>query len=345
MKLRTALVAVLGLALPSAAFAQKGTPIKPDGVPDKGEAEAEDPDAGGEGGAEVEMEEEAPPEDMEGIAENPDAPRLDDGDKGVEQHLPPAKRTGYPIEQVQRPLTLPAVTSEVGLDADFVADNGSSVDLELGLRAKYAINRQWQLGLRYLIGGVYEDATAMSTKFNTGKAFGLDVTFLAQDFVAAHLTVPVYVDPVAVGLTLGAPMKFRFANDKLAIVALDDLLDIRLARFIPSLTSEALNEAQVSSDMTGTVQTKALIHIRAGVEVQMQKNLAIGGGFVQTFPAGGGGGGSFPGTDVVTTTTTTLEGFGQFSPSPKFDLWGRIGWGSLSDLGSFGLTFGAQFRI
>src|SRR5689334_11978303 len=142
MKLRSALVLALGLAVPSVALAQKGKPIAPDGVPDKDETAA-DPDEGGEatgeGGTDVEMEDEAPPDDMEGTSENPDAPRLDEG-KEVEATLPKATRVGYPIEEVQRPLTLPAVTSEVGLDAGFVASNGNSTDLELGLRAKYAIN-------------------------------------------------------------------------------------------------------------------------------------------------------------------------------------------------------------
>jgi len=347
MKLRTALVAILGLTIPSVALAQKGKPLDPDGVPTKPGDEGADPDeggeaTGGEGGAEVELEDDPPPDDMEGTAENPDAPRLGDDTAAARVKVPVGKRTGYPLEEVLRPITLPEITSEVGLNAGFVAD---PTDLELGLRARYGITRQWQLGLTYLIGGVYEDAAAMSTKFNTGKAFGLDVTYLAQDFIAAHVTVPVYVDPVAVAITLGAPLKYRFANDKIAIVALDDLLDIKIATFIPSLTNEQLNEARVASDMTGTVQAQALIHLRAGVQVQLQPKLMVGGQFVQTIPAGGDSSGGNPGAGVIDESKTLLEGFGQLSPSPRFDVWGRIGWGALDDLGSFGLTFGAQFRI
>ncbi len=328
MKLRTALVATLGLSVPSLASAQKG-----DGAPAPVEGEAE-------GGAEVEMEDEPPPEDMDGTAENPDAPRNDD-EVDVVAKAPPVVRAGYPIEQVLRPITLPATTSEIGIDAGIAAD---PLDLELGLRARYGITRQVQLGLRYLIGGVYEDEASMDTTFNTGKAFGLDVSYLIKDFVAAHVTVPVYVDPVAVAVTLGAPMKFRFANDKFAIVALDDLLDIMIYNFIPSLTDESVNEKRVANDESNTVQAKALMHLRAGIEVQLQPELMIGGQFVQSFPIGDASG-TTAGTGVISETTTALEGLGQFSPSPKFDVWGRIGWGNLTDLGSFGLTVGAQFRI
>lgn len=323
MKLSAAIVATL-LAVPTIASAQEEDENK------EGEA----------GGTEVELEDDVPPEDMEGTAENPDAPvrEVDEVDKTV---APGTKESGYPVAQVKRPITLPQMTSEVGLDAGFIAD---PVDLELGFRARYGITRQWQVGLRYLIGGVYEDGASMDTTFNTGKAFGLDVTFLAKDFIAAHLTIPVYVDPVAVGIILGAPIKYRFANDKLAIVALDDFLEIMVATFSPSLTSERHNEALVVSDMAGDILPRTRINLNGGVEVQLKPDLALRGMFHVSVPQGGSSGG-FPGSGSIYENKTGIDATLQFTPSPRFDVWGKAGWDTLETLKSFGITAGAQFRI
>jgi hypothetical protein len=334
---RAVLVAALGVALPATASAQK-----PD---DKAEKKKPAPppagDKAGSGdGQSVQMEEDdTPPSDMEGTSENPDAPKLGDETTTVGPAAPKAVRTGYPIEEVLRPITLPAVTSEVGVD---LRSTFSSIDTNVGIHARYGITRQWQLGVRYGVGGIFDSpvTAAAETKFNTGKALGLDVTYLVFDWLAAQVTVPVYIKPYAMALELGAPMKFRF-GDKLAIVALDDIVDIRLTKFIPSLTDERVNAAGAAAVESGTTTTKANIHFRGGVEYQVSPQLAVKGDFVQTVPTAKSQDAFAPSSDPF-----GLEVLGQYSPSPKMDLIGRMGIDDFTSTKStFGLLFAVQYRI
>jgi hypothetical protein len=324
-RLRAALFAAT-LLVPAAAFAQDPKEPKDKDKPAEG--------AGGEG-QEVELEEDPPPEDMEGTAENPDAPRLvDEGGAVADTAAPAPVRTGYPIEEVLRPITLPKMTSEVGLDVRSTFD---PMDLETGLRARYGITRQWQVGLRYLIGGLYDEPTMPEESgFNTGKAFGVDVTYLVFDWLGAHLTLPFYVDPFAMGVTLGAPMKFQFGGDDgFAIVALDDFIDIRIAEFVPSLTSEMVNEIWVEAVDTGTTTARGNLHLRAGVIKQLKPEMAIRGNFVQTFQ-------DFGDED----NPTGVEAILQYSPNKDLDVTGRLGIDALDQISeTFGLLVAAAYRI
>lgn len=314
-RLRAALVAGLVATVPVTALAQPKGDEEPKGD-----------------GQEVELEDDPPPEDMEGTAENPDAPKLPFEEEPVDQpDAPPPVMTGYPIQEVLRPLTLPAVTSEVGLE---VGSRFDPVDMEMALRARYGITRQWQVGVRYLIGGVYEDEMTEESGFNTGKAFGVDLSYLVFDWMAAKITLPFYVDPFAMGVTIGAPMKFRFA-DKFAIVALDDFLDIKINTFIPSLKSEAENESRVAEDEVGTITPDGNIHLRAGIIYQQAENLAIRGNFVQTFA-------DFGDDD----NPTGVELIGQYSVNEDFDIAGRAGIDALDRSSStFGIILFGQYRI
>lgn len=318
--LRLSLAAVLMLAVPSVALAQE---------------EAKKPAA--EGGTDVEMEEDTPPEDMEGTSENPDAPKNVNEEVVEGPAAPKAVRTGYPIEEVLRPITLPAVMTEIGLD---VRSNFDPVDTEFGLRARFGITKQAQIGVRYGIGGLYEDAATMKNGFNTGKAFGLDFTYLVFDWMAGHITLPMYVDPFAMSVTLGAPMKFTF-KEKFSIVALDDFLEIRIIKFIPSLTNESVNEANVALNMTNTSLRSSNVYLRAGVIYQLQPKMAIKGNLKQTIPGGG--------DDEASTSNETplgIEGIFQFSPNAKMDVTGRLGFEDLASPGeTFGLVVAAAYRI
>jgi hypothetical protein len=351
--LRVTLAAALCAAVPfvpslaSVAAAQKDpgkpkmAPIDPDAEvkpPSERAERAEGADGDKGEGTDVEMEEDAPPEDMEGTSENPDAPRQVGDDTAVATTAPAATRVGYPIEDVLRPITLPAVTSEIGLDVRSTFD---SLDTSLGLRARYGITRQIQVGLRYGIGGLYNDIedASDSAVFNTGKAVGLDVTYLIKDWVAAKITLPVYVQPFAMAVTLGAPMKFRFGQ-RFAIVALDDFLDIRLTKFIPSLTDERYNELAVAAVETETSRPSALIHIRAGVIYQLKPKMAIKGNVTQTIVQG---------TNEAFSSSKSpfgLEGLLEYTVSPKMDVTGRIGIDAFDSASeTFGLMVAAAYRI
>src|SRR5205085_9411980 len=93
-----------------------------------GSAAAPAPAAGsGSGSAAAPPVEEGPPPDMEGKDENPGAPRgtmTDEPAKPVVK-VPEKKQSGYPTEEVLRPITLPANMAEVsiGPHAQFKNDN------------------------------------------------------------------------------------------------------------------------------------------------------------------------------------------------------------------------------
>jgi hypothetical protein len=328
MRLRAALAAACGIVLcAGVAVAQPADEAKKKPAPPPPPAEGE--------GQEVEpAEDDTPPEDIEGTSENPGAPRLPgEENQTVVVVAPPVVRTGYPIEEVLRPITLPAVTSEVGLDAHTRFD---PFDLELGLRARYGITRQWQIGLRYLIGGVYDDPTSMdeATAFNTGKAFGIDVTYLVFDWLAAHVTLPMYVDPFAMGMTVGAPMKFRF-KDKVALVLLDDLIDVRFTKFVPSLVNEQQNEANRASYEVNGITSDGNINLKFGAIYQQKPNMAFRFNFFQSFV-------DFGDDD----NPTGIEGIVQYSPSADMDVSGRVGIDALDQADStFGVILAAAYRI
>jgi len=176
--------------------------------------------------------EEGPPKDIEGREENPDNPKA----TGMEveeppTNAPPPKPTGYPIELAQRPITLLKGMGEVSISPHTEFSDFLFVDR---LRARYGITSEIQVGLTYAYGALYNEELIMGmTKaydFHAGKAVGLDVQYLITKFLAVKVGVPIYVDPVAVSLQLGAPMKFHI-TDKFAIGGLDDLLNIKLSKF------------------------------------------------------------------------------------------------------------------
>src|SRR5215831_4385647 len=184
----------------------------------------------GEGSA-VQMTEDPPPSDMTGTAENPDAPRsmIDAETPVVATVAPPPRPPGYPIEQTLRPIVLPQNLSEVSLMPHAVVSPWAG---STALRARYGITPKVQLGLTYLVGAIFDDPSTAESKqaFHPGKAVGLDVTYLIQDWLGVQVGVPMYISPFALSLTIGVPIKFSF-GDKFAVGGLDDFLNIRLDRF------------------------------------------------------------------------------------------------------------------
>jgi hypothetical protein len=147
------LAATLLLTLSSVVLAQGAPPAGP----------ASDPAAPAADGKEVEMEEE-PAVDPSGVEENPTDPIT--GEPVEEPGAPPpvrARRSGYPAQEVLRPITLPALTSEVGLDLRTLVGDFS---VDFNLRGRFGITRQWQIGLGYNVGGLYDDGAKF--RFNTG---------------------------------------------------------------------------------------------------------------------------------------------------------------------------------
>ena len=323
----------IALAAPKKADKKKAppTPVAP-AKDDAGSAAAAPAAAGSGAGSAVEMQEDAPPSDMNGTDENPDAPH-DVSNQTPVVAAPVAKKPlGYPIEEVLRPITLPANMSEVFIGA---RTDVSPISATALLHARYGITSRVQLGLSYVIGGIYDDPATTSTAkgFHPGKAVGVDVTVLLQNWLAVRIGVPVYVDPVAVGLQIGAPIKFTF-GDKFSLGGFDDLLNIKISKFAPSFFSEQENATNASFQTNNTATPNGHLRFSGYAIYQQTSQLAIIGR-VGVDSVIGSSSSSGAGTATTGGNTTFLRGGIQYSPRKYVDVGGSVGFDDLSQGGSF----------
>lgn len=297
--------------------------------------------AGSEGKT-VQMAEDPPPSDMTGTAENPDAPKtvIDADAPAVSTIAPPPVRSGYPIEEAARPITLPRNMSEVSLAPHAQV---SPYAASTALRARYGITPKVQLGLTYLVGGIFDDPSTLQSKqgFHPGKALGLDVTYMVQDWVGVKVGVPVYISPLAVSLAIGAPIKFTF-GDKLALGGLDDLLNIRLDRFAPTFYQELQNATNANDTMTNTIKSQGELRVSLFGVYQYQPNLAIiarTGIQMEDFASGK--------TDgcLGECLTTFIHAAFSYSARRYLDLGLQVGFDDLAHGGSFAPAGFLAFRI
>jgi hypothetical protein len=304
------------------------------------------PGAGkGAGGEEVQMSEDAPPKDIEGKEENPDAPRLIDEPVPVVTKQVVSKPTGYPIEEAMRPITLPKNMSEVaiGPHAQVSPYRGSDA-----LRARYGITDKAQLGLTYVLAGIYDSPDTDSTKLglHPGKAVGLDVTVQLKSWLGARLGVPVYIDPFAVGLSIGVPMKWQFADGKYALGALDDFLNIRIKRFVPSFYQEYDNADAARGTRpggTGTIQSRGDMRFSAYGIMQYQPKTAFvarAGVIVRDFSTTK----TNAGPDDSGLQSFLRAGV-QYTPRKYLDVGFSLGFDDLAHYGSFSPAGLLAFRI
>lgn len=297
-------------------------------------------------GAAVQPIEDSPPSDMEGRDENPDAPRGTDAAVSVTAGPTELKRSGYPIELSQRPITLPANMSEIQIAPHLVASPYAGTD---ALRARYGITPQVQIGLTYVMYGVYDRQdvdSGLSKKYgiHPGKAGGLDVTVLLKNWVGVKVGLPMYLDPFAMSVALAAPMRFQL-TDRFTIGGMDDLLNIALpvgAEFAPTYYHEVTNASNgFKSDMSNTVQSRGSLRFSAYGIYQQKANLAIiGRGAIELddFSANR--------TDAGGGATTSIHGGVSFSPKKFLDVGGMLGFDDLGYMpDSFALSGFLAVRI
>jgi hypothetical protein len=339
--LSVCLVASVTVVVAQPAKKDPKTPVAPAKESAPADPGSATPAAGADEGSAVQMVEDAPA-DMEGTNEDPDAPRTGGESAGsVTAVAVPAKQrtSGYPIEEVLRPITLPANMSEVSLAPHAQVSPYTGSD---ALRARYGITRQAQLGLTYVLGGIYNDPGTVSDKtgFHPGKAVGLDVTVLLQDWIGVKVGVPVYIDPVAVGLTLGAPMKFRF-GEKLAIGGLDDLVNISLYRFHPSFYQEAMNALGATNFENNTTQSRGSMRFSGFAVYQQSPKLALIGrlGVVMEDFATTRGDSGYGGI------STFIRAGIQYTVRKYLDLGASLGFDDLARAGSFSPQLYGAVRI
>lgn len=327
MRLRR-LIPVLGACLAAPAAAQPaGAPPAPAGAVQP----AEDPAPG----------------DIEGRDENPNAPHIvgETPPPAAVKKPAPAARSGYPIEEAMRPITLPRNLSEVSIGPHAQLSPYRGAD---ALHARYGITDQVQLGLTYVLGGIFDDPVTTGTDkigFHPGKAVGLDVTMQLKPWVGVRVGLPVYIDPFAISLSIGAPMKWQFGEGKYALGVLDDLLSIRLYRFAPSFYQEydnAVAAAGTSKMGNNTIQSRGDVRISGYGVYQYQPKLAFIGRLGVVI-------------DDFSTTTTSSDEIGglrtfiraglEYTVRKYLDLGVSLGFDDLAHGGSFGPAGLLAFRI
>jgi hypothetical protein len=347
---RLALVAVLGIGVAAGPTNVEAAPAKGKGAKKGGKAKpAKDPgdeakpaeapapvstDGGlpatAAEGAKAEAPVETGPADMEGTAENPAAPADFDAPPPTVAPTVVARPKGYPIEEVWRPLTLPRLMTEVLLDTP---NTFSPFVNGFRLRAHFGVTSKVQVGITYNIGGIYDDGRG-KTAFNTGKAVDVNALVQIQPWIAAQISVPMYLEPFAASITLGAPMKFRFSDQYAAVVG-EDILDIRLSKFVPSLTSEAANEVNVGNIDTNTRTDKGTFRFSGRGIYQYKPNIAFTGRLALTL------------IDFSTLRLGYLLKAGaQMTVNKRADVSATLGFDNLDNAShSFGLQLGAAFRF
>jgi hypothetical protein len=326
---------------PVAPAKDTSAPAKDTSAAAKGSATGSGSAGAGEGSA-VQMTEDPPPSDMSGTNENPNAPKsmLDNESNTVSVATPAKPRTGYPIEEVARPITLPQNMSEVSIAPHAMVSPFAGA---LPLRARYGVTPKIQLGLTYMLGGIFDDPETLSTKkgFHSGKAVGPDVTVMLQNWIGVRLGVPIYISPLAVSIALGAPIKFTF-GDKFALGGLDDLLNIRVSRFAPTFYQELQNATNANDTMSNTIKSRGELRVSLFGVYQYQPNVAIiarTGIQMEDFATG-----KTDGCSGECLTTFLSAGF-SFTPRKYLDLGLSIGFDDLAHGGSFAPAGFLAFRI
>ena len=263
-----------------------------------------------------------------GASETPSAP---DAAVGMEQ---PAVETTtaersvrpetYPIEVALRPITLYSGTVEVGAGAGMYP---SPAAFTTTLRGRYGITDQVEVGLRYAALGVDEGGAV------TGKAMAVDVVVGITDWAAAQLTLPVLLDPFAMGFTLGAPLKFRFGDD-FALFFGSDLFSYRIKDFVPSVVDPRINAGRVDAVATGTLVSSGSLRLIGGAIYQLAPHMSLAGDFGVAVELADN-----ENTNVPLGATLSYT-FGDL-----LDLSGRLGFDNIGRGGTFSLTAGLAVRL
>ena len=145
--------------------------------------------------------------------------------------------------------------------------------------------------------------------------------------------MPVYFDPVAMSLRLGAPMKFVF-GDKFALGGLDDLLNIKISKFAPSFINALENATNAYFQTNNTETPNGHLRFAFYGIYQHKPNLAIiaRGGIDSILGSSTAGG---AGTSSSGGTSTFLRAGIQFTPRRYLDLGASLGFDDLAHGGSF----------
>lgn len=285
-----------------------------------------------QGGDEVELGDDlvAPIDDGDspgGVEENPGAPHAVGMDANKKKAGPAADARGpYPLELAARPITLNSGMSEVYLE---IPTNFDPFWAAGTLRGSYGVNDKIEISLRYGLGALDQDS-----EFTEGKAIGVDFVYLLHKNIAVQASVPMLLDPLAFGFTLGAPMKWQ-PFEKLAFTFGRNLVNIKIKRFVPDVNNAVVDAGLVAQDDTNTTMPDGDIRMLFGLIYQQSPNLAIVGetGFIAP---------DFGTTDAGYPLTLSLV----YASTNKLDLGGRIGFSNLdAATDHFGVAIFCALRL
>ena len=222
---------------------------------------------------------------------------------------------------------MPGGTSEISfalpalLDPDAYAFGAT-------LRGTYAITSEAQVGLRYGFGAFTEDG------FDVGKAVSLDTQYRITDNISAQVSIPIFLDPFALGVVLGAPMQFTFF-DSFRLSFGEDLVAIKVHEFLPSIDNAAQNSAAIANLEDNTITPLWIGKAALRAVYQQSEKLALDAQFGVQFD------------DRDDTANTTLFNIGAtYVHNTDLDFGCRIGAASLSEfVETLGLSIFASYRI
>jgi len=315
--LKRVLLALL-LAVPAVARAQNEQPDK-----DK-------PDLGGEP-----LTDPLPVDDDASANDNPDEPDAATTNLGDEPATRVARKRGrytkknYPLELIKRPLTLARRQAEITFDVPFVFDAKTLTQV---LRADYGVTQDFQLGLTYSFGL----ETLSPSHFEAGKAFSLDCGYtIVPGWLSVVGRLPMYVDPFAMGVTLGVPFRVPLVG-KWALHGGHDLVAVRIHRFPVDAADPAYNLGALAATRPGFgKEPDANLNINFGAIYQAKPNVGVYGTMAYRFP------------DLSTDDQPISLFVGAtWAKSRKLDFGARAGCGRLDDVGAtFTLALYTAYRL
>jgi hypothetical protein len=315
-------------------------------------APAKDTGSGSDAGAGSAVEPiEEPPSatEMNGTEDNPDAPHAlttEEAAKPAVVVAAPAKKT-YPIELALRPITLTQNLTEISIAPHIqVKDPEAMSD---AIHARYGITDKIQVGVTYLYVGGYDRSFVVagpssSFGFHSGKAFGFDVSYEIFDWLAVQLGVPFYVSPFALGLQIGAPLKFHI-TDKFALGGMDDLLNIQLHNFAPSFYQEVDNAVAAQNLTVNTPNSHGRLRLSVYGIYNYTSQFAIVGRLGLDENLGNGTGTDVPGGTQGGGSAVFIKAGFLYSPKQYLDVGLQLGFDDLSKSGSFGPQAFLSVRI
>jgi len=171
-----------------------------------------------------------------------------------------------------------------------------------------------------------------------------------QDWIGVRLGVPVYINPVAVSIAIGAPAQVRAHRQARDRAGLDDFLNIKVKRFAPSFYQELQNAVNANGQMTNTKTLErrdpGLVLRRVPVSAERRVHRQARACRAENFDTGKKDGCKDTKGNASECLTTFHSRRGSTSRRRKFvDLGLSLGFDDLAHIGSFSPAGFVAFRI